>query len=160
MSDAQHPPAHHAAPSAEPSDNRLLVSAVAWIGVMLIFAVIVVIAYVYNREPVSAVAEGADERYAIKEQRLAEQQRIIESYAWIDQNAGQLRIPVERAMALTLAELRAERADQSAAQQASAPAPAAPQAEAPAAAVGVDQGSASSAAETVYTADSTEDERA
>lgn len=98
------PHSHHG-PVGEPADRTLLMSALGWIGVMLVFAFIVVVAYLPNRPP-SPDAAAAAERYEIRREVDREQRRLIERYQWEDANEGIVRLPIERAMELTVEERR------------------------------------------------------
>jgi len=90
--------------SPEPSDRKVLYSAIAWVGVLLLFAIIVLIAYVPNSD--SKVNTSANEaRVAIRADVDALQQKLMTQYAWANQAEGIVRIPVARAMELTLLDL-------------------------------------------------------
>ena len=96
------------APSeTEPSDRKVLFSAFGWIGVIFIFALILAVAYLPNRA-VDAEEINAGERLQLREEVEAEQDRLVASYEWVNQEEGTVRLPVERAMRLTVEELRAE----------------------------------------------------
>ena len=100
----------------EPSDRTILVSALGWIGVIFVFFLIVAVAYLPNRAP-STEEKNAEIRYRILNEVKGDQAALVNSYQWVNQNEGTVRIPVEEAIKLTVEELRAE-------QQASAePAP-------------------------------------
>lgn len=102
-----------AAESNEPSERKVLYSALGWIGVIFIFVLIVAIAYLPNRS-VDVYEQLAEERLQLRDEVQAEQTRLVDSYEWINQNDGVVRLPVERAMRLTVQELRAEAQDGSA----------------------------------------------
>lgn len=72
---------------------------------MLLFALIVVVAYIPNRA-VDVGAARAEERLEIRDETIARQTRVAQSYEWVDQSNGVVRIPIERAMKLTVEELR------------------------------------------------------
>lgn len=91
----------------EPSDRKVLVSALGWIGVIFCFFLVVAVAYLPNRA-VSQEEKNTEIRYAIRNEVLGEQARLVRSYEWINQAEGVVRIPVERAMKLSVEELRAE----------------------------------------------------
>lgn len=88
----------------EPSDRRLLLSAVGWIGVFFIFALIVFIAYV-QQQPREVGTVDQEARFQIRYQTEATQKELVTSYSWVNQAEGVVRIPVERAIELTLEEL-------------------------------------------------------
>lgn len=104
-SEQPHPPIHR-----EPSDRKVLFSALGWVGVIAVFAVVVLIAYLPNRGAPSD-QEDIQERLQIRDETEATQTRLVDNYEWINQEEGQVRIPVERAMELTLRELRDEQKD-------------------------------------------------
>jgi hypothetical protein len=89
----------------EPSDNKLLLSALGWLGVIFVFLFIVAVAYLPNRGP-SAEEIAATERYAILSEVKGEQAQLISSYSWVNQNDGVVRMPIERALQLSVAELK------------------------------------------------------
>ncbi len=90
----------------EPSDRKVLLSAIAWLGVIFCFFLVVAVAYLPNRA-VSQEARDAAIRYQIRDEVRGEQARLVESYEWINPAEGVVRLPVERAMRLTVEELRA-----------------------------------------------------
>lgn len=92
-----------------PSTAGMFLTSLAVLGCMLIFAGIVAIAYYYNK-PAAANAEDV----AIRAARIAEIEQssadAVVSYEWVDKANGVVRIPVERAMELTVAELNTSEA--------------------------------------------------
>lgn len=99
--------------SAEPSDRKVLYSAFAWVGVLFLFALIVVIAYLPNSKGETSTTQADEIRLKIKEETYARQQRLMTSYEWVNEAEGIVRIPVERAKGLVLAEIQAEQAGNS-----------------------------------------------
>ncbi len=91
--------------NTEPSDKKVLFSAIGFIGVFLVFAFIVAVAYLPNRS-VSQEALNVEARSKILKEVQTEQARLVNAYEWVNQNEGVVRIPVERAMELTVQELR------------------------------------------------------
>jgi hypothetical protein len=91
--------------SPEPSDRKALFSALGWLGVIFIFALIVAITYLRNQsEDLDEIY--VEERLLIKAQVEAEQTKNATTYQWINQAEGQVRLPTERGKALLLAELK------------------------------------------------------
>lgn len=90
----------------EPSDNSALLSAFGWIGVFFLFALIVFIAYLPNRS-VSMEDEDAKVRHGIRAEIDARQTRLSQNYDWVNRNDGVVRLPIDRAMELTVRDLRA-----------------------------------------------------
>jgi Na+-transporting methylmalonyl-CoA/oxaloacetate decarboxylase gamma subunit len=89
----------------EPSDPKVLFSALGWLGVIFIFLFILAVAYLPNRS-VSAEEINVEERYEILNTVNAEQASLYSATEWINQGEGVVRIPVEDAMRLTVEELR------------------------------------------------------
>jgi len=92
---------------SEPSDRKVLLSALGWIGVIFCFFLVVAAAYLPNRA-VSQEEKNAEIRYEIRNEVRGEQARLVRSYEWINQGEGVVRIPVDRAMKLAVEELRSE----------------------------------------------------
>lgn len=88
-----------------PKDHPVLFSAIGYIGTFLLFAVIVAIAYLNNRpEPVDQAT--VEKRFATLADVTARQKAAISEYSVVDPTKGIVRIPVERAMEITLRELQ------------------------------------------------------
>lgn len=90
--------------SMEPSDNRALLSALAWIGVILLFVLIVWIAYLPTRPQPLDQALIEQRKKTLADVR-AKQFKLVNSYEIIDAQNKIVRIPVERAMELTIQRL-------------------------------------------------------
>ncbi len=90
----------------EPSDSNVLLSAGGWIGAFFLFALIVFIAYLPNRS-VSMEDEEAKVRHSIRADIDARQIRLSQNYDWVNRNDGVVRLPIDRAMELTVRDLRA-----------------------------------------------------
>lgn len=97
---------------SEPSDRKILLSALGWIGVIFCFFLVVAVAYLPNRA-VDNEEKLAEERLQIRNQVRGEQARLVDAYEWVDQEQGIVRIPIDRAMKLAVEELRAEQQDAS-----------------------------------------------
>jgi len=91
--------------NAEPSDRKVLFSAIGWIGVIFCFILVLAVAYLPNRAP-SQYEADAEARYEIRNVVRGEQASLVDAYEWVNKNEGVVRIPVERAMRLTVEELR------------------------------------------------------
>lgn len=86
------------------------ITAVAVIGGFLIFTLIVVVAYLPNRgAPVQQGTKSADERIKILSDVRTKEIGMATSYGWVDQQKGVVRLPVERAMELTVQDLTAKK---------------------------------------------------
>lgn len=92
----------------EPSDRKVLYSAIGWIGGIFIFALIVAVAYLPNQS-VDVYQQDADERLQLRSEVDSEQTRLVGAYEWVNEGDGVVRLPVERAMRLTVEELRQQR---------------------------------------------------
>jgi len=113
MSDSQKP--HSFFPRA--SNASVLATFIAIVGCFLIMSLIVWLAYLPNRGGVVSVdmsqvsedqqwkfsAEGRKERLA---QLRANETELLNNYSWVDQSAGVVRVPVERAIELVVSEQR------------------------------------------------------
>ncbi|GHC06185.1 hypothetical protein [Cerasicoccus arenae] len=94
----------HGAP--ETSHSNLMLSILGALGTLLLFALIIVIAYYIpakEREPVNA--EIVSERQATLAELKAKETELATSYGVVDQTKGVVRIPIERAMELVVPRL-------------------------------------------------------
>ncbi|MCC5834405.1 MAG: hypothetical protein JJU20_06705 [Opitutales bacterium] len=101
------PQQSHDQTDPEPSDRKILFSALGWLGVFFLFALIVVIAYLPNRAA-SQYEVDKEARFEIKRNLDARQERLATTYDWVSQSNGVVRVPIERAMELTVRELRGQ----------------------------------------------------
>jgi hypothetical protein len=88
------------------------VSAAAILGCFAMFGLILCLTYLPNRPekfPVGSVPP--EERAARLSELRTEEARLAERYGWIDQETGLVRLPIKRAMELTLQELSGESTD-------------------------------------------------
>ncbi len=93
--------------SAEPSENRALLSALAWVGVILLFVLIVWLAYLPTRpQPIDQAL--IDQRKKTLADVKAKQAKLVSSYEVVDAQNKIVRIPVERAMELTVQRLNSK----------------------------------------------------
>lgn len=69
-----------------------------------LFAIILYVAYLPNRKPVNTAR--AAERKAYYTQLHAEQVKAASTYAWVDQQKGVVRLPLDRAKELMVGELK------------------------------------------------------
>ncbi|MGH8017166.1 MAG: hypothetical protein ACREIA_02580 [Opitutaceae bacterium] len=103
----------------KPGSGNFWISTLAIIGCFLIFAVVLYIAKLPSSRDVTAIPENLTpeerlERNILspgqRKERLAElhakERSAATSYGWIDQAAGVVRLPVDRAMELTVRDLR------------------------------------------------------
>jgi uncharacterized membrane protein len=94
-----------------PPKREFLINFAVVLACLLVFAVLVYIAYVMN-QPDSVNAEAAKVRAERYQALRLETADTLHTYAWVDQEAGVVRIPVERAVQLTGERLqRAQRQD-------------------------------------------------
>ena len=90
--------------------SGFFVSAVAVIGGFLIFVLILVIAYLPNKPaPLPEGTKTPEERAVILRELRAKETAAATSYGWVDQTKGVVRIPIERAMQLTVEELKTKK---------------------------------------------------
>ena len=87
-------------------DPNVPLSAVAGlVGALLLFVTIVALQAVFNSMQRAELERKVVTRPSEDLQRLrAQQQEQLGSYGWVDQNAGTVRLPVERAMELVASE--------------------------------------------------------
>ena len=91
----------------EPGDFKVMVSALGYIGVMLIFILIVFFSYISNTPPPINERTINDRLLTLRESR-AVQQKDATTYGWVDESQGIVRIPIEKAMELTVRRLSAD----------------------------------------------------
>lgn len=83
--------------------SGFFVTAAAVIGGFLIFALILTIAYLPNKpEPLPQGTKTPEERAGILRDLRAHEADVANSYGWVDQSKGVVRVPIERAMELTI----------------------------------------------------------
>ena len=91
---------------SDPGGFKVMVSAIGYIGVMLIFMPIVYFSYISNR-PSPIDERIIDERLQTLAEVRANQHNAAANYGWVDRSQGIVRIPIERAMELTVRKLAA-----------------------------------------------------
>ena len=90
----------------EPSEMQVALSAVGFFLILFLFAGLLMA--FYRRDEPKAVDRDMIEQRTQRLTEVRERQReITTTYGWVDREAGNVRIPVERAMELTLRELNA-----------------------------------------------------
>jgi len=100
-----------------PSNPSVFITFAVIVGCFLAMALIVYLAYLPNRGSVvsvdmSQVSEDMRWKYSVegRKERLelmrASETDILNNYAWVDQSAGVIRVPVDRAMELIVNEQR------------------------------------------------------
>jgi hypothetical protein len=87
----------------EHSHWAVAINALALTGVLLIMAGLVWVMYHYTRPERVDQARIAERRKNLAELN-AQAKEVLENYAWIDQTKGLVRLPVARAMELTVSE--------------------------------------------------------
>jgi len=90
--------------------SGFFVTGAAVIGGFLIFVLILVIAYLPNKPaPLAEGTKTPEERATILRELRAKEAAAATSYGWVDQPKGVVRIPIERAMQLTIEDLKAKK---------------------------------------------------
>lgn len=97
MSDVEH--------TASESNSKLVVSAVASIGFLLLFALIIWLTYIPTRSTDVNVAQRTERETKLAETKAAAID-LLENYSIVTPTAGVCRIPIEQAMELTVAKYR------------------------------------------------------
>lgn len=100
----------HSPLTPEPSDRRVLFSAIAWVGVIFMFILIVLVAYAPSRSA-SLDKANVQARLQIRAQVEAEQEKNATTYQWVNEAEGRVRLPIDRARELIVQELKAEQAE-------------------------------------------------
>ncbi len=94
-------------PTSEPGGLSLSLSALSIFGLLLSFLLVVIILVAFNRP-----APVGDRISQKRDNTLMEvrnwHEEILTTYGWIDQSAGIVRVPIDRAMELTLKDLSGE----------------------------------------------------
>jgi len=85
------------------SQTRVLVNAVAVIGVLLIMAAMIWMMYYYTAPPPVNEAR-AKERKTAREEIMAQGREVLNTYGWVDQGRGVARLSIARAMEITAQE--------------------------------------------------------
>jgi hypothetical protein len=87
------------------SKGSFLPTLLAVIGFFAIFLIIMQVAYVPNVAPVAGTGlKTPEERKAILAELNGKNQTAATSYGWVDKEKGIVRIPLERAIELTIKE--------------------------------------------------------
>jgi hypothetical protein len=92
------------------SSKKLWTTLIAAIGGFAIFLIILFIAYLPQKA--GPIAEGTlspEERAARLADLRAKEKAALTTYAWIDQQGGVVRLPIDRAIELTIQELNAKK---------------------------------------------------
>lgn len=93
-----------------PSKSGFLTTLLAAVGGFAIFVIILVVAYLPTKP--APLPEGAltpEERIAALTELRAKEQAAATTYGWVDQPKGVVRLPLDRAVELTINELKAQR---------------------------------------------------
>lgn len=91
--------------SASESQGSFTATLLAAIGGFAIFGLILVVAYLPNK--VETVGDGVktpEQRKAALAELHGKEQTAATSYAWIDKEKGVVRLPIDRAIELTIQE--------------------------------------------------------
>src|SRR5438132_446264 len=97
-----------AVPSTSPAMDRTPVSFGAWLGVVLLFlffGLFVLVLIGLSPRGDNYEAKRAQQRREILKKVQDEANTELHSYAWVDKNKGVARIPIDRAMELTVTAL-------------------------------------------------------
>lgn len=100
MSNESHQPMGY----SEVSVPRFVLSMIGWIGVILIFVFILATAYLPNQHP-EVGQDVVEQRTATWEDYSAQMEQMTSQYTLMDESAGKVRIPIERAMDLMAQEM-------------------------------------------------------
>lgn len=95
-----------------PSSSGSFLTVLAAIGGFAIFALIVFIAYLPKKPDAIPAGSGVrtpEQRKAALAELRAKEKSAATTYAWVDQSAGVVRIPVDEAVKLTIKEFNAKK---------------------------------------------------
>lgn len=93
---------------SSPSRPASLISVLAIMGCLALFLLLAYVAYL-PKQTGPYIGDGvrtASERIKNLDEMHANEAKHAHSYAWIDQQAGQVQLPIERAMELTVQRYR------------------------------------------------------
>ncbi len=94
---------------AAPSKPSFGLTLVAAIGGFVIFVVILLVAYAPQKpETLGDGVKTADQRKAALAELHANETKVGTGYAWVDQAAGVVQLPRDRAVELTLRDIEAK----------------------------------------------------
>ena len=94
-------------PTSEPGGLSLSLSALSIFGLILSFLLVVILLVAVNRPAPVGDRDSQKRDNTLMEVRSWHEE-ILTTYGWIDQSAGIVRVPIERAMELTLKDLSDE----------------------------------------------------
>lgn len=93
-----------------PTNSSFLVTLLAAIGGFAIFVLILVVAYLPTKpEPLPEGSLSPEARIAALTELRAKEQAAATTYGWVDQPKGVVRLPLDRAVELTINELKTQR---------------------------------------------------
>ncbi|MCC5788613.1 MAG: hypothetical protein JJT75_03180 [Opitutales bacterium] len=93
----------------EPSLSNIVVSGLAIVGALLIMVIVVAFAYLPQRVDTVVGDEMSDEeRWELLRSQLDAEERELTSFDWIDRDARVVRLPIDRAMEITVARINDE----------------------------------------------------
>jgi hypothetical protein len=93
-----------------PSPKNFWITFAAIIGGFAIFLLILFIAYLPQKpEPIPEGSKTPAERTALLSDLRAKEKSAVTTYGWVDQPKGVVRLPVDRAVELTIKELNAKK---------------------------------------------------
>src|SRR5438270_583292 len=95
---------------AIPSKSNSWAIVLAVIGCFAIFGLILAIAYLPKQPaPLTQGTKSPEERKALLVEQRAKEASAAQNYGWIDQPKGVVRLPIDRAMELTIQDLNAKK---------------------------------------------------
>jgi hypothetical protein len=96
--------------STNASPSNFWLTTLAVVGVIVIFALILVVAYLPQAPaPLAEGAKTPEQRKTILVEHRAKETKASTGYTWIDQSKGVVQLPIDRAMQLTIQELNAKK---------------------------------------------------
>ncbi len=94
-------------PTPEPAGLSLSLSSLSIFGLVISFLLVVIILVAVNR-PVPVGDQVSDKRDNTLREVRSWHEEILTTYGWVDRSAGIVRVPIDRAMELTIKEMSDE----------------------------------------------------
>lgn len=89
-----------------PAKTNFWITVAALVGGFAIFALILLVAYLPQKPaPVGEGAKTQEERVRLLNEQRANEKTAATSYGWVDQTQGVVRLPLDRAVELTIQEI-------------------------------------------------------
>ena len=96
--------------NSSPSRSQFWITTAAVVGGLLTFAIILVVAYLPQKPaPLTEGQRTPAERAALLTELRGKEKTESSTYGWVDQSKGVVRLPIARAVELTIADINAKK---------------------------------------------------